>query len=140
MFICSIAFSYSIYVDGDADPTIANGTEEHPFKTIQAAIDHALDDDIPENQESSCVRIKLSDYTPGYIENLQINFTDNNEVHFINDITIESLSDNPDDCFILAQDISNPIILCAGNSSSRLSVKGIGIKQYLSHPTAIHGH
>ena len=133
-FCCS-SFAYDLYVNASADTTGADGSSVHPYVKIQDAIDHAFNDSLAVNQTNPPpqVVIKVADSASGYSENLTVYFRgDNYYCHLVSDITIQSRSNNPDNCAIIAMDSSLPVITVKGTENSVLTLKGLGIKHSVS--------
>ncbi|HOH97194.1 MAG TPA: T9SS type A sorting domain-containing protein [Candidatus Cloacimonadota bacterium] len=125
---CNALFAYDLYVDLAADPILANGSLAYPYVLIQDAIDHAFDDSLPENQTSPAVVIKIFDATSCYTENLDINYMVSFQTHLVTNLTLMSISDNPEACMITALNSTLPVVQVKGNSTCTLSVRGLTIK------------
>ena len=125
---CNALFAYDLYVDLAADPILANGSLTYPYVLIQDAIDHAFDDSLPENQTSPAVVIKIFDATSCYTENLDINYMVSFQTHLVTNLTLMSISDNPEACMITALNSTLPVVQVKGNSTCTLSVRGLTIK------------
>ena len=129
IMLCATASAYDLYVDAIAHPVSADGTSIHPYETIQRAINHAFDDSLSVNESGPAVRILVYDSASGYLENLQVNYYGNVWPHNVTDITIQSLSNNPENCMIIGPEPSLPVLSVIGNDYSKLSLKGLAIKR-----------
>ncbi|MDD3536540.1 MAG: T9SS type A sorting domain-containing protein [Candidatus Cloacimonetes bacterium] len=128
LFSVSVLSAYNLYVDASADSLGADGSFNNPYPKIQKAIAHAFDDDLEANMYTSSVEIILFDCASGYNETLTVNFKNEYDVHRISDLTIRSLSNNPEACHIVGADESSPVFTINGRESSKLRIKGLTIR------------
>jgi len=128
LIISSSLTAYDLYVHPEADPDSATGHEDHPYQTIQAAIDHALNNSIEDNQNGPSVVIKLYDNPIGYAENLLVRFVNSEHVSNVSDITIKSISNNPQQCIIDSQNPGNNVIQVWGHATTNFSIQGVTIE------------
>lgn len=128
VFSVSALSAYNLYVDASADSLGADGSFSNPYPTIQRAIAHAFDDGLEANMYASSVEIILFDCASGYNETLTVNFTNEYDVHRISDLTIRSLTNNPEACHIVGADESSPVFTINGRESSNLRIKGLTIR------------
>lgn len=128
LVFCSALAGYNLYVDLSANPLLSDGSIDYPFINIQDAIDHAFNDSLPINQPGTSVLINVFDYASGYHENLNVNYIGGNGAHFVSDISIQSISNDPEDCALIGLDSSLPVITIKGNNDSLFKLKGISVK------------
>jgi hypothetical protein len=116
-------FAYDLYVDSTANPNVADGSIANPYPLIQQAVDHALNNALPENNTPPYPTVQINIYHGDYLENVAINFRTSS---FVTDITIRNMI-NEENCNVIGVNNQLPVIYATGYNTSRLELSGIRI-------------
>ncbi len=118
-------FGYDLYVDCSANPNVADGSFDHPYIQIQQAVDHALNNTLPENNTPPYPTVQINIFDGDYYENVVLYYR--NSLH-ITDITLTNVQDEDEvDCHIIGTNSQLPVIYATGYSTSRLKLFGLRI-------------
>ncbi len=122
--------AYNLYVNAAANPLNANGSPQHPYKKIQHAVNHILNDPVFHNYDnpSQWATINVAPSETGYNENIVIDFRGTGLSTYPLHLTMQAMSDNPEDCPITISDTDTPGILVKGTSINSFSIDGFFIK------------
>ena len=128
IFAVSALSAYNLYVDAEADPEIANGTDDYPYVHIQDAIDHAFDDSLPENGLNPSVVIYISGCATGYAESLDIAFIDSQSMlpHGVQNLSLIGTTVNGLPCKLTPS--SNSAIDLSSTNQTSLTINNIWVQ------------
>ena len=128
LFLCGSLAAYDLYVNPTANPNVADGSIDYPYNKIQDAIDHAVDNSLEVNQNGPSVVINLYDNPSIYPENLQVYFVSNELTSNVVDITIKSISNNPEQCKIRSHNPGINVISVWGHATTNFTIRGVTIE------------
>jgi len=132
IFAVSALSAYNLYVDAEADPEIANGTDDYPYVHIQDAIDHAFDDSNFANASSPNVRVIVMGIGD-YIESLVVNFRNSNGgSHLVQHLTLCSDTENNNQFRLKIPTESSTAIDVIGDNDAVFVMDGLWIEPITS--------